>query len=135
MNKQKLRDKAQAKHFNEIWNAEVMYDNLIDLATDVFDTLMEEAKDTYRRRLIEIDKDTQLKDKEVHMTKAFKKYKKSVGWAHINYNEDINDARDSFQEVIGYSHMIYCEDLHIADMDDRVESCAGPGGNDNDNDN
>ncbi len=127
--KDKLKDKAQAKHFKEIWNAEAMYDNLIDLATDVFDNLMEEAKDTYRRRLIEIGKDTQLKDKEVHMTKAFKKYNRSVGWAHINYNEDMNEARDSFKEVIGYSHMIYCEDLHIADMDDRVEGCAGPGGN------
>ncbi len=133
MNKQKLREKAQAKHFKEIENAEKMYNNLIDVATDVFDGLMYEANDTYKRRLIEIGKDTQLKDKEAHMTKAFKEHKMSVGWAHINYNEDMNEARDSFKEVIGYSHMIYCEDLHIADMDDRVEGCAGPGGNDNDN--
>ncbi len=35
MTKDKLKEKAQAKHFTEICNAEQMYNDQIDLATDV----------------------------------------------------------------------------------------------------
>ncbi len=128
-----LKNKAYKKHITEIENAEVMYNNLIDLADESFNVLIDEANAAYKSRLLSIGNNTFLKNKEVLMTKAFKKHKKSIDYAQLVYNEDLTEARECFHEVIGYSNMIYREDLHIAEMDDRVEGCAGPGGNINDN--
>ncbi len=128
-----LKDKAYKKHITEIKNAEIMYNNLIDTADDVFNVLIDEANTVYKSRLLAISNNNHLKNKEAHMTHAFKDHKASIDYAQLVYNEDLDEAREHFHEVIGYSNMIYREDLHIAALDDRVEGCAGPGGNDNGN--
>ncbi len=133
--KDKLKDKAYAEHIAEIVKAEALYNDHIDDADSMFNSLIECAGIKYKTRLIEIGKDTSINDKEVHMTLAFREHKGSVAWAQLNYNEDLDDAREHFQAIIRYSNMIYKEKLEDAEMNDRVEGCAGPYGNDNDNDN
>ncbi len=125
----KLKEKAQAKHIAEIEKAELLYNELIDDADVIFNSLVEFANIAYKERLVKIGNDTTLENKEAHMTLAFKDNKSSIDWAQLNYNEDLDDARERFHEIIGYANMIYKEELHMAEMNDRVEGCAGPGGN------